>query len=313
VEEAEALPSKRPSGGFADEDDLYDLLRGFDPCCSPHGPDIDSFFPFQGEGYSFDCCSYGFSSREISVISSLEAFASQYTSLEVDKAQLQKEVKSSSSKLEGAIKIVAEARQEVDSLKEELEGLKKRLKDEEASRLAAEARVIEKDDLLRQSSLALLKAADNPAEALDKLPNNYAANALSMTLESHRLVQDLLQKGKGAMARMHSMIFPKIDQNKTLGQLIDAFAINTREVIKVFKHTSRTYGALLAFQLMMGHGFKANIEEMSKELPKEQDGRFVDLGAFKTSALKCARQLLELVSAKKSSIRPSLSNQTQAP
>ena len=76
--------------------------------------------------------------------------------MEADKARLQKEVKSTSSKLEGAIKIAAEARQEVDSLKVELEGLKKRLKDEEASRLAAEAWAIEKDDLLRQSSLALL-------------------------------------------------------------------------------------------------------------------------------------------------------------
>jgi hypothetical protein len=91
------------------------------------------------------------------------------------------------------------------------------------------------------------------------------------------------------------------------------FAINTKEVIEVFKRTSRTYGVLLDFQLMMGHGFKANIEEMSKELPKDQDRLFVDLGDFKTPALKCARQLLELVSAKKSSIGPSLSNQTQAP
>jgi hypothetical protein len=76
--------------------------------------------------------------------------------LEVDKVQLQKEVESSSSKLEGAVKIAAEARQEIDSLKEELEGLKRRLKDEEAARLTAEARAMEKDDLLRQSSLALL-------------------------------------------------------------------------------------------------------------------------------------------------------------
>ncbi|KAK1608005.1 hypothetical protein QYE76_031678 [Lolium multiflorum] len=334
AEEAEALPLKRPSDGFADEDDLFDLSdEGFiepppkktktstvlpNPAASEAllqspRPDVDCFFLFQGEGYSFDCRSRSSSSRETSVISSLETFASQYTSLEVDKAQLQKEDKSSSSKLEGAIKMAAEARQEVDSLKEELEGLKKRLKDEEASRITAEARVIEKDDLLRQSSLALLKAADIPVEALDKIPSNSPANALSMTLASHHLVEDLLQKGKGAMARMHFMIFPKIDQNKTLGQLIDAFAVNTKEVIKVFKRTSRTYGALLAFQLMMGHGFKENIEEMSKELPKEQDGRFVDLSGFKTSALKCARQLLELVLARKSSIGPSLSNQTQAP
>jgi hypothetical protein len=80
--------------------------------------------------------------------------------------------------------------------------------------------VIEKDELLRQSSLALLsntlsayflifalsirfwlmnsspsifpEAADIPAEALDKLPNNSPADALSMTLGSHQLVQDLL-------------------------------------------------------------------------------------------------------------------------
>jgi hypothetical protein len=115
------------------------------------------------------------------------------------------------------------------------------------------------------------------------------------------------------MARIHSMIFPKISQDKTLGQLIDAFAVNTREVIELFKRTSRTYGALLAFQLMMGHGFKENIEEMSKELPKKPEGKFVDLGAFKASALTCARLLLELVETKKTSAGPSLSNQTQAP
>jgi hypothetical protein len=112
---------------------------------------------------------------------------------------------------------------------------------------------------------------------------------------------------------MHAMIFPKIDQNKTVGQLIDTFSVNTKEVIEVFKCTSRTYGALLAFQLMMVHGFKADIEEMSEDLPKDQDGKYVDLGEFQTSALKCARQLLELVSTKKSSAGPSLSNQTQAP
>jgi hypothetical protein len=86
----------------------------------------------------------------------LEAFASQFTSLEADKVRLQEEVKSSSLKLDGAIKKAATARQEVDSLKEELGKLKEKLKEEEASRLAAEAQAAEKDELLRQSSLALL-------------------------------------------------------------------------------------------------------------------------------------------------------------
>ncbi|KAK1697417.1 hypothetical protein QYE76_014114 [Lolium multiflorum] len=168
------------------------------------------------------------------VISSLEAFASQFTSLEADKVRLQKEVKSSSSKLDGAVKIAAAARQEVDSLKEELGKLKEKMKEEEASRLAAEARAAEKDDLLRQSSLALLEAADIPVDALDKIPNNSPANSVSMTLAAHQLTRELLDKGKGAMARMHSMIFPKISQDKTLGQLIDAFAVDIKEVIEIF-------------------------------------------------------------------------------
>ncbi|KAK1692755.1 hypothetical protein QYE76_009452 [Lolium multiflorum] len=60
------------------------------------------------------------------VISSLEAFASQFTSLEAEKVRLQK-VKSSSSKLDGAGKIAAEAR-EVE--KEELGKLREKLREE---------------------------------------------------------------------------------------------------------------------------------------------------------------------------------------
>jgi hypothetical protein len=54
---------------------------------------------------------------------------------------------------------------------------------------------------------------------------------VSTILASHQLTQELLVKGKGALARMHSMIFPKIKQEKTLGQLIDTFAVDTKEVI----------------------------------------------------------------------------------
>ncbi|KAK1693832.1 hypothetical protein QYE76_010529 [Lolium multiflorum] len=161
------------------------------------------------------------------VISSLEAFASQFTSLEADKIRLQEEAKSSSSKLDGAIKKAAVACQEVDSLKEELNKLKERLKEEEA-------RATEKDELLHQSALALLEAASIPATALDKIPSNSPANGVSTVLAAHQLTRELLDKGKGALARMHSMIFPKAKQEKTLGQLIDAFAVDTKEVIEVF-------------------------------------------------------------------------------
>ncbi|KAK1647594.1 hypothetical protein QYE76_065399 [Lolium multiflorum] len=215
VEKADALPSKRSSRGFVDEDDLFDLDEGFiEP--PPKKANMSTSKP---DPAASEASTPATAPDLRAVISSLEASASQYTSLETDKARLQKEVESSSSNLEGAIKIAAEARQNVDSLKDELEKLKRKLKDEETSRLAVVAQMNEKDDLLRQSVLALLKAADTPAEALDKLPNNSPANALPLTLESHKLVQALLQKNKGAMARMHSTIFPKV--------------VDTKEVIEV--------------------------------------------------------------------------------
>jgi hypothetical protein len=66
----------------------------------------------------------------------------------------------------------------------------------------------------------------------------------------------------------------------------------------------------------MGYGFKADMEMMTKELPKDRDGQAIDLSLYKASARKCALQLLGLVSANKSSAGkagPSLSTQIQAP
>ncbi|KAK1610948.1 hypothetical protein QYE76_034621 [Lolium multiflorum] len=260
VEEVRAPPAKRSTGGFADEDDLFDLDEGLiepppkkaksdaalpdiaaskasAPTATPVAQVSTASSLSKGKDIPSTVAAATPPSGKTDlrgVISSLEAFASQFTSLEADKVRLQKEVNSSSLKLESANKIAAAARQEVDSLKEELNKLKEKLKEEEMSRVVAEARAIEKDELLRQSSLALLEAADIPVDALDKVPNNSPANSVSMTLAAHQLTRELLDKGKGAMARMHSMIFPKINQDKTLGQLLDAFAVDTKEVIEIF-------------------------------------------------------------------------------
>ena len=101
-----------------------------------------------------------------------------------------------------------------------------------------------------------------------------------------------------------------------MGQLADAFSVDTDSTIELFKRTSRTYGALLAFQLLMGYGFKADMELLTKELPKDQDGLAIDLSPFSRPARKCAHQLLDLVEANKQAageVAPSMSTQTQAP
>ncbi|KAK1645919.1 hypothetical protein QYE76_063724 [Lolium multiflorum] len=239
AEETRASPKKRSIGGFADEDDLLDFDDTFiepppkkarSDAVSPTAAASEASAPkaapvAQASTASSPAAAAAPSPDLRGVISSLEAFASQFTSLEADKIRLQEEARSSSSKLDGAIKKAAVARQEVDSLKEELNKLKERLKEEEA-------RAAEKDELLRQSALALLEAADIPATALDKVPSNSPANGVSTVLAAHQLTRVLLDKGKGALARMHSMILPKATQEKTLGQLIDAFAIDTKEVIE---------------------------------------------------------------------------------
>ncbi|KAK1697292.1 hypothetical protein QYE76_013989 [Lolium multiflorum] len=236
AEETRAPPTKRSIGGFADEDDLLDigsdLMLSRQAASEASAPKAApaaqaSTASSLSKGKDAPAAASAPPSDLRGVISSLEAFASQFTSLEADKVRLQEEAKSSSSKLDGAIKKAAIARQEVDSLKDELSKLKERLKEEEA-------RAAEKDELLRQSALALLEAASIPATALDKVPSNSPANGVSMVLATHQLTRELLDKGKGALARMHSMIFPKIKQEKTLGQLIDAFAVDTKEVIEVF-------------------------------------------------------------------------------
>jgi hypothetical protein len=164
--------------------------------------------------------------------------------------------------------------------------------------------------------LFLAGAVDIPANCEGKLPADTAADAISLAIESGELVRAVLRKNKAVLSRFHAMIFPKADQNKTLGQLVNTFSVDTEGIIEVFKHTSRTYGALLAFQLLMGYGFQADMESLMKEMPKDQDGLAIDLSPFRVPARQCARQLLDLAEANKPAAgeaAPSLSTQTQAP
>ena len=140
-------------------------------------------------------------------------------------------------------------------------------------------------------------------------------DAISFAVDSGEQIQELLKKTKAALSKLYALVFPKLDQEKTLGELAEAFFVDTDGTIEVLKRTSRLYGALLAFQLLMGYGVNADLEKLSKALPTSKDGSAVDLGAFTKSARKCARQLIELVEANKqkgaAETAPSASAQTQ--
>jgi hypothetical protein len=89
-------------------------------------------------------------------------------------------------------------------------------------------------------SSSCLEATDILADRVSKPQADSASDAISFAVDSSEHVR-LLQKRKAALSRLFALIFPKLDQDKTLGQLVDVFTI------EIFKRTSRIYGAQSRF------------------------------------------------------------------
>ncbi|KAK1648169.1 hypothetical protein QYE76_065974 [Lolium multiflorum] len=208
---------------------------------------------------------------------------------------LRKTVKSSADQLLEANRLATKANNENILLKDELKKLKQQLKDEQDARREATAAIDKKEGVLRESITNLLKAADTTVTRARMLREDSTADALSLATESNVQVLGLLQKAKGALSRLYSMIFSKAKQDKTLGELADAFLVDPSEPVEVLKRRNRLFGAVLTFQLLMGHGMGSELEELSKALPVDNDNHLVDLEPFKRSAVACANQLLKLV------------------
>ncbi|KAK1614376.1 hypothetical protein QYE76_019893 [Lolium multiflorum] len=241
-------------------------------------------------------------------------FADQFGRLEVENAQLHEAAKSSYYQLQEAKRLAADAQNENMSLKEELKTMKKKLNEEQDLKLKAYAEADKKEGVLRESIESLLNTADMPIDHTSKLRMDSMLDALTFAVESSGQIQSLLTKAKGALSKLFSLIFPKLDQNKTLGELADAFYVDFSNGIEILKRRSRLYGSVLTFQLLMGHGFGSDLELLSKAPPVDANGCPVDLDPFKQSSQLCANRLLKLVDDEKKKIAsesaPSSSAQT---
>ncbi|KAK1612385.1 hypothetical protein QYE76_036058 [Lolium multiflorum] len=237
-------------------------------------------------------------SRDHPIYATVDAvvdFAEQFTRLEAENTQLRKTVKSSADQVLEANRLATDARKENISLKEELSKLKQQMEDEQEARRAAAVAVDKKEGVLRESIKDLLEATNITVTRRHQLREDSTSDALSLAAESNVQVLGLLQKTKGALSRLYSMIFPKVKQDKTLGEMADAFLIDSSEPVEVLKRRSRLFGAVLTFQLLMGHGLGSDLEKVSKALPVDDENHLVDLEPFKRSAVTCANQLLKLV------------------
>jgi hypothetical protein len=134
-----------------------------------------------------------------------------------------------------------------------------------------------------------------PIDRTNKLQVDSMSDALSFATESSNQLQDLLKKTKGALSKLFLMMFPKLDQNKTLGEMADTFFVESSEAIEVLKQCSRLYGAVLTFQLLMVHGLGSDLEKLSKALPVDANNFLVNIEPFKQSSVLSGNQLLKVV------------------
>ncbi|KAK1678171.1 hypothetical protein QYE76_039019 [Lolium multiflorum] len=231
-------------------------------------------------------------------------FAEQFTRLESENAQLRKTVKTLADQVLEANRLATDAKNENNLLKDELKKLKRQMKDEQDARCEAATAADKKEGVLRESITNLLGAADITITRARMLREDSTSDALALAAESNVQVLGILQKTKGALSRLYSMIFPKVKQDKTLGEMAGAFLVDPSEPVEVLKHRSRLFRAVLTFQLLMGHGMGSELEKLSKALHVDDNNCLIDLEPFKRSAVTCANQLLKLVDEAKTKSAP---------
>ncbi|KAK1652681.1 hypothetical protein QYE76_070486 [Lolium multiflorum] len=172
-------------------------------------------------------------------VDAVEDFTDQFTRLESENAQLRKAIKTSADQVLEANKLTADVQNENIMLKDELKKLKKKMEDEQDARREAAIAVDEKEGVLRESITNLLNAADVTINRARKLRQDSMSDALSLATESNVQVLGLLQKTKGALSRLFSMIFSKMKQDKTLGEMADAFFVDPSEPVEIPSTSSR--------------------------------------------------------------------------
>ncbi|KAK1628484.1 hypothetical protein QYE76_002799 [Lolium multiflorum] len=167
------------------------------------------------------------------IVDAVVDFAEQFTRLEVENAQLRKTVKSSADRVLEANRLVTDAKKENALLKEELSKLKQQMKDEQDARRAAAVAIDRKEGVLRESIKDLLEAANITVTRRHQLREDSTSDALSLAAESNVQVLGLMQETRGALSRLYSMIFPKMKQDKTLGEMADAFLADSSEPVEI--------------------------------------------------------------------------------
>ncbi|KAM0925266.1 hypothetical protein ACQ4PT_004298 [Festuca glaucescens] len=162
-------------------------------------------------------------------------FADQFISMEAENARLLEVAKSSTEQLAKANKLATEALREASNLKEGLDLLKAKMKEVEQLKIEAQALVDKKEGDLRKAVESLLGAADMPVDRTSRLRVDSMSDTISFAVDSSDQIQRLLKKTKGALSKLLSLLFPKLDQEKTLEELVNVFFVDSNSTVEVLK------------------------------------------------------------------------------
>ncbi|KAM0924759.1 hypothetical protein ACQ4PT_004690 [Festuca glaucescens] len=118
------------------------------------------------------------------------------------------------------------------------------MKEEEQLKIEAQALADKKEGDLRKAIESLLGAADMPVDRTSRLRVDSMLDAISFAVDSSDQIQRLLKKTKGALSKLFSLMFPKLDQEKTLEELVNVFVVDTNSTIEVTSTAARAENSL---------------------------------------------------------------------
>ena len=107
-------------------------------------------------------------------------------------------------------------------------------------------------------------------------------------------MSSLLLKAKGALAHIHSSVFPKAPPLSSFSELADLFGPGTSTLADYRReHTVR--GSQTTFLMLLGHGIEGDFDKVVSGRPRKPDGKALPLGDFFIQSLQLAQRLAETV------------------
>ena len=102
----------------------------------------------------------------------------------------------------------------------------------------------------------------------------------------------LLLKAKGALAHIHSSVFPKAQPLSSFSELAELFGPET-STLADYRHKHTVRGSQTTSLMLLGHGIEGDFDKAVSGRPCKPNGKALPLGDFSARSLQLAQRLAE--------------------